>query len=109
MRSSSHRRRAWLGVAIGVLGLAGSGSRDALSQAASMRSSPSAACSAWHEHVADLLQQHRTAHEMSDEDFAEILRVFYMAQSACTQGKFSEAFTLYGGLPIGRVRGRELR
>ena len=46
---------------------------------------------------------------MNDEDFGEVMRLFYAAQSACTLGNFSDAFTLYGSLPLGKVTARELR
>jgi len=46
---------------------------------------------------------------MDDEDLGETERLFYAAQSACSLGNCSEAFTLCDSLPLGRVAAREIR
>ena len=103
------RHRAWVWPAVIVFSLAFSATREALPQVGSGRPSPWAACGAWREHISDLVDQHRTAHEMDDEDLGEVERLFYAAQSACSGGNFSEAFDLYDSLPLGRVTAREIR
>ena len=54
-------------------------------------------------HVADLLDQHRRSDDLDDAAFGKVLLLFYEAQSACTQGRFSERIAIYTAIPIGRV------
>jgi hypothetical protein len=63
---------------------------------------------AWNNHIADLIDQHRIAHEIDDAQFGDIIRQFYEAQAACTASHFTEGLALYDAIPIGQVRSRRL-
>lgn len=69
----------------------------------------SAACQAWNSHIAGLIDQHRTAHELDDDQIGEIIRRFYEAQSTCAALHFQEGLALYEAIPIGPVASRPLR
>jgi len=69
----------------------------------------SAACEAWKSHIAGLIDQHRTVHEIDDDQFGEIIRRFYEAQSTCAALHFQEGLALYEAIPIGPVASRPLR
>jgi hypothetical protein len=60
----------------------------ALASPAPERPPPSAACRAWRDHIADLLEQHRHAREIDDVTFANAMHLFYEADSACTLSRF---------------------
>jgi hypothetical protein len=79
------------------------------SQALEERPPLSAACRAWNGHIAELIDQHRTAHELDDEQIGEIIRLFYEAQSTCSALRFEEGLAIYEAIPIGRVASRFLR
>jgi hypothetical protein len=68
----------------------------------------SAACLAWNSHIADLIDQHRTAHELDDAQFGNIIRLFYEAQSACSALHYTEGMAIYEAIPIGQVKTRKL-
>jgi|UPI0004B2B25F hypothetical protein len=69
----------------------------------------SAACQAWNSHIAGLIDQHRLAHELDDDQLGDIIRRFYEAQHACSVLRFEEGLTLYESIPIGAVASRLLR
>jgi hypothetical protein len=69
----------------------------------------SAACRAWNSHIAELIDQHRTAQEVDDDLFGEIVRLFYEAQRTCSAERFEEALAIYEAIPIGAVANRSLR
>jgi hypothetical protein len=69
----------------------------------------SAACEAWDFHIQDLLDQHRWAHEISDEEFGTALSLFYAAQAHCALGDEDPAFEMYGRVPLGRPTNRALQ
>jgi hypothetical protein len=69
----------------------------------------SAACRAWNSHIAELIDQHRTAQELDDEQFGEIIRLFYEAQGTCSALRFKEGLAIYEAIPIGPVASRLLR
>ncbi len=79
------------------------------SQSMEGRPSLSAACRAWNSHIAELIDQHRTAHEVDDDQFGEIMRLFYEAQRTCSAQRFKEALAIYEAIPIGPVASRPLR
>jgi hypothetical protein len=79
------------------------------SQAMEGRPPLSAACRAWNSHIAELIDQHRTAHEVDDDQLGEIMRLFYEAQSTCSAQRFEEALAIYEAIPIGSVASRPLR
>lgn len=74
-----------------------------------MRPSLWQACRAWHLHISDLIDQHRLASEIDDEQLGAVIRQFYEAQSACSAQRFDEALTLYEAIPLSPVRSRLLR
>jgi hypothetical protein len=69
----------------------------------------SAACRAWNSHIAELIDQHRTADELDDEQLGEIIRLFYEAQRACSALRVKEGLAIYEAIPIGPVASRLLR
>jgi hypothetical protein len=69
----------------------------------------SAACRAWNSHIAELIDQHRMAHELNDEQIGEIIRLFYDAQSTCLALRFEEGLAIYEAISLGRVASRFLR
>ena len=79
------------------------------SQAMERRLPLSAACRAWNSHIAELIDQHRTAHELDDDQLGEIIRLFEEAQSSCSALRFDEGVAIYEAIPIGSVAGRPLR
>ncbi len=79
------------------------------SQAMEGRPPLGAACQAWNGHLSELIDQHRTANEVDDDQFGEIMRLFYEAQRTCSAERFAEALAIYEAIPIGPVAGRPLR
>jgi hypothetical protein len=79
------------------------------SQAMERRLPLSAACRAWNSHIAELIDQHRTAHELNDDQLSEIIRLFDEAESACSTLRFDEGLAIYEAIPIGSVASRPLR
>jgi hypothetical protein len=79
------------------------------SQALEGRLPLSAACRVWNSHIAELIDQHRTAHELNDDQLSEIIRLFDEAQSACSALRFTEGLAIYEAIPIGSVASRPLR
>ena len=79
------------------------------SQAMEGRLPLSAACRAWNNHIAELIDQHRTAQELDDNQFGEVMRLFYEAQSTCSALRFEEGLAIYEAIPIGPVASRPLR
>jgi hypothetical protein len=79
------------------------------SQAMQGRLPLSAACRAWNSHIAELIDQHRTAHELDDDQLTKIIRLFADAQSACSALRFNEGLAIYEAIPIGSVASRPLR
>jgi hypothetical protein len=68
-----------------------------------------AACQAWNSHIAELIDQHRTTHELDENQFGEIIRLFYEAQHTCSAQRFDEGLAIYEAIPIGPVASRRLR
>ena len=79
------------------------------SQAVEGRMPLSAACRAWNSHIAELIDQHRTAHELDADQLSEIIRLFDEARSACSALRFDEGLAIYEAIPIGPVASRPLR
>lgn len=69
----------------------------------------SAACRAWNSHIAELIDQHRTAHEVDDNQIGEIMRLFVEAQRTCSALRFEEALAIYEAIPIEPVASRPFR
>jgi 2,4-dienoyl-CoA reductase-like NADH-dependent reductase (Old Yellow Enzyme family) len=69
----------------------------------------SAACRAWNSHIAELIDQHRTAHELDDNQLSEMIRLFNEAQRTCSALRFDEGLAIYKTIPIGPVASRPLR
>jgi len=79
------------------------------SQAMERRPPLSGACRAWNSHIAELIDQHRTAYELDDGQLSEIMRLFYEAQRTCSALRFEEGLAIYEAIPIGPVASRPLR
>lgn len=79
------------------------------SQAMERRLPLSAACRAWNSHIAELIDQHRTTHELDDDQLSEIIRLFDEARSACSALRFDEGVAIYEAIPIGSVASSPLR
>ena len=79
------------------------------SQAMERRLPLSAACRAWNSHIAELIDQHRTAHELDDNQLSEMIRIFAEAQRTCSALRFEEGLAIYEAIPIGPVASRPLR
>ena len=69
----------------------------------------SAACQAWSDHIARLIDQHRIARELDDDQLGDVIRRFYEAPYSCSARRFEEGLTLYDTIPIGSVASRLLR
>jgi hypothetical protein len=69
----------------------------------------SAACRTWSSHIDELIDQHRTAHELDDNQIGEIIRLFYEAQSTSSALHFEEGLAIYETTPVEPVASRTLR
>ena len=69
----------------------------------------STACQTWNSHIAELIDQHRTAHELDDDQFGEIIQLFYEAQRNCSALRFEEGLAIYEAIPIGPIASRPPR
>ena len=107
MASQSRSSRAWNYAQVSIVGcgllVAGA------SQAMEGRLPLSAACRAWNSHIAELIDQHRTAHELDDDQLSKIIRLFDEARSACSALRFDGGLAIYEAIPVGSVAGRPLR
>jgi hypothetical protein len=79
------------------------------SQAMEGRPPLAAACRVWNGHITELIDQHRIAHELEDDQVHEIIRLVYEAGSACSALRFEEGLAIYEAIPIGPVASRPLR
>lgn len=70
-----------------------------------LRPSIAAACSAWREHISQLIDQHRIADDMDDEDLSVIVLQFISARNACSLGSEQVGLRMYEAILIGRVSG----
>jgi hypothetical protein len=104
LRSQSLRARVYVQACVISCVL----SAPCVSQAPEVRPSLSAACVAWHEHIADLIDQHRIASELDSEQLSEIIRLFDGARVACTALRFAEGLAIYEAIPIGQIRNHSL-
>lgn len=76
---------------------------------ASARPSIGAACSAWRDHFADLIDQHRIAHEIDDDALFEIVLQFMSARDACSAGSHESGLRMYEAILLGRVQQRPMK
>jgi hypothetical protein len=67
--------------------------------------SMTAACSAWREHIGDLIDQHRVAEDIDEKALFEFVLQFIAARNNCTFGKFDAGLRMYEEIPLGRVHG----
>ena len=67
-----------------------------------------AACNAWREHVSELLDQHRIAHEIGDDALFGFVRQFIAARNACSPDRYEIGLRMYEAIPLGRVQQRHL-
>jgi hypothetical protein len=63
-----------------------------------------AACEAWGRHIEDLIEQHRSAGELSQVDIDRAADRFYAAKSFCSLGKLLEALAMFETISLGRVK-----
>jgi hypothetical protein len=68
-----------------------------------------AACAAWHDHFADLIDQHRIAHEINDDALYEVVRQFIAARDACFAGSHETGLRIYEVIPLSPVQQRLLK
>ncbi len=106
-RDQNRTRCIWL--CISACAVSCSLSMSQPSYAREARPSLFAACLAWDNHIADLIDQHRRSSEVDDAQLGEIIRLFYEAKSACSALRFEEGMAIYETIPIGAVRNRKLR
>ena len=76
---------------------------------ASARPSRKRACGAWRDHFADLIDQHRIAHEIDDEALFEIVLQFMSARDACSAGRHESGLRMYEAILLGRVQQRPMK
>ena len=75
---------------------------------AALRPHLSAACQAWGRHVGELIEQHRSAHELTDEEIDKATDLFYVAKSQCSLGKLLEAMATFERISLERPKNRPL-
>jgi hypothetical protein len=75
---------------------------------AALRPHLSAACEAWGKHIEELIEQHRFAGELSDEEIDKATTLLYVAKSYCGLGKLLEALATFEKISIGRAKNRPL-
>jgi hypothetical protein len=75
---------------------------------AALRPHLSAACQAWGKHIEELIEQHRFARELTDEEIDKAMTLFYVAKSQCSLGKLLEAMATFEKISIGRAKDRPL-
>jgi hypothetical protein len=63
-----------------------------------------AACQAWARHLEELIDQHRWAGEMTDEELNKATDQFYAAKSFCSMGKLLESLAMFERISIGSVK-----
>ena len=64
-----------------------------------------AARAAWREHIIDLIDQHRIAHEIDEEALFEFVLQYIDARDACTPGNYEVGLRMYEAIPLRRARG----
>ncbi len=69
------------------------------------RPSLAAACAAWCDHISDLLDQHRMAHEIDDHALYEFVLQFIAARDACSPGGYEIGLRMYDAISLRRVQG----
>src|SRR4051812_5664107 len=72
-----------------------------VSQAMESHPPLSAACLAWYSHITNLIDEHRVAQELADDQLSEIIRLFNDARFACTALRFAEGLAIYDDIPLG--------
>jgi hypothetical protein len=70
---------------------------------ATARPSLAQACSAWREHIGELIDQHRVAFDIEDDTLFEFIRQFVAAQATCSAARYEEGLHLYDQIRLGRV------
>jgi hypothetical protein len=63
-----------------------------------------AACQAWARRLEELIDQHRWAGEMTDEELDRATDQFYAAKSFCSMGKLLESLAMFERISLGRVK-----
>jgi hypothetical protein len=72
-------------------------------QAPLRRPSPIEACTAWREHISDLIDQHRLAADLSEIARFEFILQFNAARDACSRGSYDMGATMYDEIRLGRA------
>jgi hypothetical protein len=78
--------------------------QDVPTAAGSPRPPPEQACRAWEDHIGILIEEHRRADRLSDEEFGRVLADYSDARSSCRAGSFDAAFTIYDRIPLEHLR-----
>jgi hypothetical protein len=69
-----------------------------------------AACTAWREHFADLIDQHRIAHEMNEVALLDFVLQFIAARDACSsRGGYEIGLRMYEAILLGPVQQRPMK
>jgi hypothetical protein len=63
------------------------------------------ACSAWRDHIYDLIEQHRLAGEIDENARFDFLSQLITARDKCTFGTFEAGLRMYEEIELGRVHG----
>ena len=87
----------------------GPGARATDASLLSVRPPPAAACNAWREHLSDLIDQHRVAHEIDDDALFDYVRQFIAARDACSPGDYETGLRMYEFIPLGPVQRRLMK
>ena len=75
----------------------------------SARPPAAAACNAWREHLSDLIDQHRIAHEIDDDALFDYVRQFIAARDACSPGGYETGLRMYELILLGPVQRRPMK
>jgi hypothetical protein len=107
--SKSHLVRGTLVALLLAPSVVGGPPARATDMAFSSASSLAAACNAWREHISDLIDQHRIAHEIDDDALFAFILQFIAARDACSLGGYETGLRKYEGIQLGRVQQRPLQ
>jgi hypothetical protein len=79
--------------------------RAAETEAPPNRPPLSAACSAWREHISELIDQHRTVGDIDENALFEFILQFTAARDTCSAGRQDVGLRMYDDIALERVHG----